>query len=115
MADAAHIEESIKKNDVKPIFADGFLTSFRIKARNTKGASAKPEDVTPIGGLIELIFVDESKQQALGRFVLDRVTTEELAKTLIDTIKKFDDVMGKGGLSKILPKNQPKQSDPSYR
>lgn len=121
MADPAQIDESIKSNDIRPIFSDGFLIGFRFKTRpknaqaGAKQASMKPEDADVVSGLIEITFVDESKQQALSRFVIDRETAENLSRGLIETIKKFDEVMGKEGLSKILPKSTERQSNNSYR
>ena len=112
MADPAQVDESIKSNGITPIFADDFLVSFRIKAKNMKGTTSKPEDAIPIGGLIEIAFVDGTKQQALGRYVLDRETTMNLSNGLIETLKKFDEVMGKGGLTKLLRKNQKQGTQP---
>ena len=109
------IDESIKANDVKPIFTDGFLITFRIKAKSTNTQAIKVEDATPTSGLIELTLVDEGKQQALGRYVIDRETAENLSKALTDTITKLDSIMIKGGLTKLLPKSQPKPTDSSYR
>jgi hypothetical protein len=75
----------------------------------------KPEDTDVVSGLIEITFVDEGKQQALGRFVLDREMAENLSNGLVETLKKFDQIMGKEGLSKLLPKGAEKSEDKSYR
>ncbi len=116
MPDARQVNENIVRDSIHPIFADGFLVSFRIRAKNAKHADSKLEDATPIGGLIEIVFVDESRQQPLGRFIIDRTTAEELSIVLNDSIKKFDSAMSKGGLSGILPKKEAKSgNDPSYR
>ncbi|HIH50161.1 MAG: hypothetical protein ABSE71_03915 [Candidatus Micrarchaeaceae archaeon] len=121
MADQAIIEESIKAEGLKPIFSDGFLIGFRFKTKpkqnraNLNPANLKPEDTDVISGLIEMTFVDESKQMALGRFIIDRETAENLSNVLVETIKRFDQVMGKGGLSKLMPKNAEKADNKSYR
>lgn len=114
MANPADIDQSIKSNDIKPISSDGFLVGLRIKAKNMNPKEVKPETATPVSGLLEITFVDESKQQALGRFLIDRTTADELSRALIETIKKFDEVMGKEGLTKLLPKSA-KRDDSSYR
>jgi hypothetical protein len=121
MADPAQIDESIRSNNVQPVFSDGFLLGFRFKAKPKSGplgiqlTSLNAKNASVVSGLIELTFVDESKQQALSRFIIDRETAENLSKGLIDTIKKFDEVMGKEGLSKIMPKAPEKKGDTSYR
>ncbi len=121
MADPAQIDENIRQNDIRPIFADGFLMGFRLKTKpktppaNSKQVNVKPEDSDVVSGLIEITFVDESKQQALGRFVVDRETADNLSRGLVETIKKFDEVMGKEGLSELMPKNHGKSDDSAYR
>lgn len=115
MPNPAQIDENIRTNDIKPIFCDGFMIGFRIKAKNMKPGEANIESAKPLGGLLELTFVDEGKQQALGRFVMDRATAEDLSNQLVEAIKKFDGVMGKDGLTKLLPKSSPKSGDSSYR
>jgi hypothetical protein len=108
MPDQAQIHESIITDGVKPVFADGFMIAFRIKAKNEKPTEMNFESADVTSGLLELIFIDESQQQALSRVVLTRETAEEVSKGLIESLKKLDEVMGIGGLSKIMPKQENK-------
>ncbi len=113
------IIQSIKSQGMKPIFSDGLITGFRLKAqpkKDKKGMFKQDQNVDIVSGLIEITFVDTSKQEALGVFVIDRQTAEEMRTVLNETIKKFDETMGKK-LSDILPKPQQGKQDAqtSYR
>lgn len=121
MNDTTQIDEAIRRDGIKPIFADGALVGFRFKAKSKQnpkaGKAIEGKDMSVVGGLIEMTFLDVSKQQPLARFVFDRATAEEILQILTDSIKKFDEIMGKEGLSKILPKkaNEEHGSQSSYR
>ncbi len=119
MINNEEIVQSIKNQGMKPIFSDGLITGFRLKAqpkKDKKGVIKPDQGVDIVSGLIEITFVDTSKQEALGVFVIDRQTAEEMRTVLNETIKKFDETMGKK-LSDIMPKQpQGKQdSQTSYR
>ncbi len=115
MANPTEIAQSAKINGIKPIFTDGFLIGFRFKAKNGKQTEVKLEELTATSGLLEITFVDESMQQALGRFILNRDVAEDLTKVLTESIKKFDEAMAKGGLARVIPKQEQKSPDTTYR
>lgn len=111
MIDAQQIDELIRKEGMKPVFADGVILGFRLSARAKKPMDAKqpirPEQLDVAGGMIEIVFVDQSKQQPLGRYIFDRNTAEAVLQMLADTVKKFDETMEKKDITKLMPQARP--------
>ena len=116
-AQMAQVDESIRRDKIMPVLTDALLVNFRLKATPKKKPTAeqkeiKPEDLAIASGLFEITFVDTVKQQALGRYVFDRQTADELLKTLESSIKQFDEVLKKN-ISELMPKppsNKPEGS-----
>ncbi len=110
MIDAQQIDELIRREGMKPIFSDGAIIGFRLSTRAKKPIDTtrplRPDQLDVTGGMIEMVFVDQSKQQPLGRFVVDRSTAEMMLQMLSDTIRKFDETMKNNDLTKLMPSDQ---------
>jgi hypothetical protein len=120
MIDASEVNAEIKRRGMAPIFTDGVMVGLRLRTKTKSGISSKepvdPSNLDIVGGLIEMVFVDNSKQQPLGVFIFDRQTAEELRNALNETITKFDEFLRSKDLSRLMPKHGEERGEQqSYR
>jgi hypothetical protein len=82
----ANEENNINLNftDTKPIFADEVAIMFKIKATKTDKGEVEKE------GHVELVFIDMTKQQAIGEFIISKTTAKSLAKILPENLEKLE-------------------------
>ncbi len=84
MMDMAEEQLNLKFVDTKPVFADEIAIMLKVKAvKNEKGTVEKE-------GVITLVFIDMTKQQVIGEFVINRTTAKALAKILPENIEKLE-------------------------
>ena len=81
----SELNENIKRVGMLPVFADSVSIATRIKG-NKKGE---------MQGFLEIIFMDSTKNQPLGRFVLDSFTAGDLERVLQDSLKKLNEILKK--------------------
>lgn len=70
--------------DTKPIFADEVALVVKVKAtKNAKGDVEKE-------GQIEFVFIDGMKRQAIGEFVISKITAKALHKAMDESITNLE-------------------------
>ena len=119
MLDTNEVNAEIKRNSMKPVFTDGVIVGLRLKTKAKKNTDlskpVEPKNMNIAGGMIEVVFTDVSKQMPLGIFILDRQTAEELKIALNQTTEKLDELLKSNDLSKLMPKQDNRHADNSYR
>lgn len=91
------INIDLSKSSSKPIFADEIAIAARLKAFQKDKKSPIEKE-----GHVALIFLDMTKQQAVGEFIISRFTARGLIASLSQTLEQLEKELA----SKEMPKQQ---------
>lgn len=84
-----------------PLFADNVLVANLVRTTSGAPASRKNSKKDKREGHISLIFIDSLTKQALARIIITRSVAQALLRALEESLKKFDNIIGKEIKSKI--------------
>jgi len=69
----------------KPIYADEIGVSIRLKAVKNEKTGTVEKD-----GMIGIMFIDATKRQVVGEFVVSKITAKGFYSILSDSIQKLE-------------------------
>jgi len=99
---------NLAKSKLKPLFADEIALLVKIKAKKKDNGEVEKE------GHISIIFIDITKQQPIGEFVISRTTAKDFIINLNQTIINLDKELASKDMPKP-PEIKTTGRDTSYR